>query len=94
MTQGHGTSSERKGLSPVVWIAIGCAGVLVLAGIATFAGGIFIFNKAKNVVEEMEKNPVLATAKLITATNPDVELVATDEESQTVIFLNSKTQDR
>ncbi len=88
---GQGAQSDRKGLSPVAWIAIGCAGVLVLAGIATFAGGIFIFNKATNVVKEMEKNPVLATAKLIAATNPDVELVATDEESQTVIFLNSKT---
>lgn len=88
MTQGQ---SDRKGLSPVAWIAIGCAGILVLAGIATFVGGIFIFKKAKNVVQEMEDNPVLATAKLIAATNPDVELVAADEETQTVIFLNSET---
>ncbi len=92
MTNGQhiqGGPSERKGLSPVAWIAIGCAGILVLAGIATFVGGIFIFKKAKNVVQEMEDNPVLATAKLIAATNPDVELVAADEETQTVIFLFS-----
>ena len=88
---GQGAQSDRKGLSPVAWIAIGCAGILVLVGAATFVGGIFIFKKAKNVVEEMESNPVLATAKLIAATNPDVELVAADEETQTVIFLNSKT---
>ena len=87
----RGAQSDRKGLSPVAWIAIGCAGILVLAGIATFVGGVFIFKKAKNVVQEMEDNPVLATARLIAATNPDVELVAADEEAQTVIFLNSKT---
>ena len=94
MAEGHhgqGTQSDRKGLSPVAWIAIGCAGILVLAGIATFVGGVFIFKKAKNVVEELEDNPVLVTAKLIAATNPDVELVAADEETETVIFLNSKT---
>ncbi len=88
---GQGAQSDGKGLSPVAWIAIGCAGILVLVGAATFVGGIFIFKKAKNVVEEMGDNPVLATAKLIAATNPDVELVAADEETQTVIFLNSKT---
>ena len=88
---GGGAPPERKGLSPVVWIAMGCGGVLLLAGVAALVGGIFIFNKAKKVVDEIEENPVLATAKLIDATNPDVELVAVDEDAQTVIFVNSKT---
>lgn len=87
----RGAPSDRKGLSPLVWVAIGCAGILVLVGVVTFVGGIYVFKKAKNVVEEMEDNPVLATARLIAATNPDVELVAADEEARTVIFLNSKT---
>jgi hypothetical protein len=91
MTNGRAAQTDRKGLSPVVWIAIGCAGVLVLAGIATMVAGVFIFNKAKDVVEEMEDDPVLATSKLIAAANPDVELVGVDEENRTVTFLNSKT---
>ncbi|HLE19500.1 MAG TPA: hypothetical protein VJB88_00125 [Vicinamibacteria bacterium] len=81
----------KKGLSPWAWIAIGCAGVLVLVGIATFLGGLFIFNKARDVVQEMEEDPVLATAKLIDATNPDIELVETDQENRTVTFRNSET---
>ncbi|MGH9460994.1 MAG: hypothetical protein ACRD1X_07225 [Vicinamibacteria bacterium] len=91
MTQGQGGQQQKKGLSPVAWIAIGCAGILVLAGLAMFFGGLFIFNKARDVVQEMQDDPALATARLIAAANPDIELVGTDEDQKTVTFRNEET---
>ena len=41
-----GAAPDRKGLSPIVWIAIGCAGIVVLLGAVALVGGIFVLNKA------------------------------------------------
>jgi hypothetical protein len=64
---------------------------LVVVGVAMFLGGLFIFNKARGVVQEIREDPVLATARLIAAANPDIELVGTDEDQKTVTFRNKGT---
>jgi hypothetical protein len=63
----------------------------MLGAFALFVGGFFIFNKARQVAEEMDENPVVAAAHLIAATNPDIELVQADEEHRVVTFRNTKT---
>jgi len=67
MTQGQGGQPQKKGLSPIAWIAIGCAGMLVVVALAMFFGGLFIFNKARDVVQEMQDDPVLATSAIANA---------------------------
>jgi len=57
-------------------------GLFVLGGIAVVGGGLFLVHKAKQAgfdPELMRTNPGLATAKLLAATNPDLEVVSHDD---------------
>jgi hypothetical protein len=74
----------KKGMSPLVIILIVVAGLFVLAGLAVVAGGLFIFHKAKQAgidTELMRTNLALAVAKMVAATNPDIEVVDVDESA-------------
>jgi len=91
---------EKKGMSTGAKIGIGC-GIVAVVGIivvivAVVAGGMFVAQKAKEVgldPELMEKNPELAAAKMIVATNPDLELVEADEDAGTITIRNTKTDE-
>jgi len=68
--------------SPIVWILVAVLGLFVLGGIAVVGTGLFLVHKAKQAgldPELMRNNPGLAAAKLLTATNPDLEVVSTDD---------------
>ncbi|HEY7698165.1 MAG TPA: hypothetical protein VIE88_07095 [Vicinamibacteria bacterium] len=82
---------QKKGLSPLAWVGIGCLGLLVIGGIVATVVTVFIAGKVKQVATEMEEDPVATTAKLLAAANPDVELVSTDKENRTVTFREVKT---
>lgn len=70
--------------SPIVWILLGIAGFVVLVGFLFAAGWMFVAHKIR-------QNPALVTAKLLTAGNPDVEVLSADEGSNTVKFRDKKT---
>lgn len=89
MTQGPQT--QKKGLSPLAWIAIGCGGLAVVGAIVAVIAFYFIGMKAKEMVEEIEKNPALATAKLIDLADPSIEITESDEAAQTVTFVKTET---
>ena len=82
---------QKKGLSPLAWVGIGCLGLLVIGGIVATVITVFVVGKVKEVASEMEEDPVATTAKLLAAANPDVELVSTDKENRTVTFRDVKT---
>lgn len=68
--------------SPLVWILVAVLGLFLLLGIAVVGGGMFLVHKARQAgldPELMRNNPGLATAKLLAATNPDLEVVSTDD---------------
>jgi len=84
---------QKKGMSVWAWVAIGCVGILLLGGIAV---GGFVWwgaNKVKSIAQDYEKNPELATAKMIVAMNPELELVSSDEAAGTVTIRNKKTNE-
>jgi len=83
--------SQKKGLSPLAWVGIGCLGLLVIGGIVATAITVFVVGKVKEVAGEMEEDPVATTAKLLAAANPDIELVEADKENRTVTFRDVKT---
>ena len=77
-----------------VWVLAGCGTFIVIGVIAVFLGGYFVWNKAKEAgldPELMQKKPALAAAKLMVATNPDVELVSVDEEKGLITVKDKKT---
>ncbi len=80
-------NEQKKGLSPLAWVGIGCVGLVVLIGIGLAGAGWFVSKKVK----EFEDKPIEMTARTIALASPEIEFVSSDEESRTVVFRNEKT---
>lgn len=84
----------RKKTSPLVWVLVALLGLFLLVAIGVVAGGFFLVHKAKQAGLDpslWEKNPGLAATKMITAANPDVQVLKTDEDKGTVTLRDKKT---
>ena len=78
----------------LTYVLVGCGTFVILGVIAVVAGGYFVWNKAKEVgldPELMQKQPALATAKMMVAMNPDIELVSVDEAKGLITVKDKKT---
>ncbi len=83
--------SQKK--SVWVWIAVGCAGLVILGILAVLLGGLVVFRKFREAgVDQklLEKNPVVAAARMAVAMNPDLTIVATDEGKGILTVRNKK----
>jgi hypothetical protein len=60
---------------------------MLIGGIVATVIAVFLAGKVK----QMADDPVAATAKVLAAANPDIELVSADKESRTVVFRDVKT---
>ncbi len=85
------SNGQKKGLHPMAWVAIGCAGLLLVVFLVVGVGGAFVFKKGKELVEEIEANPTKAAAELVVRVNPELDLVESDEEAGTMTIRNNKT---
>lgn len=84
----------RKKTSPLVWILVAVLGLFLLIGIGIVAGGFFLVHKAKQAGLDpslWEKNPGLAATKMLTAANPDVEVLKTDEDAGKITLRDKKS---
>ncbi len=81
----------KKGLSPVAWILIGCLGLLMLLALGFGACTFFVAKKAKNFAEDFADNPGRAAAELAVRMNPDLEMVSTDNDDQTITVRDKTT---
>jgi hypothetical protein len=80
--------------SPIVWVVVAVLGLFALGGIAVVGGGLFLVHKAKQAgfdADLMRNNPGLATAKLLVATNPDLEVVSSDDGSGLITIRQKST---
>ena len=87
------SSGLKKGLHPMTWVAIGCAGLLLVVFLVVAVGDEFAFKKEKEIVEEMEANPTRTAAELFVELNPELELIETDETTGTMTIRNKKTDE-
>ena len=83
-----GAPAPKKGMGPLGWIAIGC-GAIALIGILAVAVGGYMFKK--KVVDPAMENPGMAAAELVVRANPDLELVSSDADKNTLTVKNTKT---
>lgn len=83
--------TPRKGLPPWAWVGIGCGCLIVISFVVVSVGGFFAARKAKEVFGDFEKDPAAATARLVAAFNPDLEVVETDEGTGRVTLRDRKT---
>jgi hypothetical protein len=83
----------KSGTSPIVWI-LAIVGGLVVVGILAAAGlTFFVVHKVRQAgfdPDLMRRNPGLAVSKMIAATNPDVEVVSTDDNAGTITIRDKK----
>lgn len=85
---------KKKGLPALAWVGIGCGVIVLLVVIGLVALGGYAVHKVKQAgfdPELWKKNPAAAAAKIVTTMNPDVEVVSTDNDSQTITLRNKKT---
>ncbi len=83
-----------KKRSPILWILLGCFGLIVIAGVVMVSTGLFVAYKAKQAGLDpalIKKSPALAVAKMIVAANPDVELLSVDEDHAIMKVRDKKT---
>ncbi|HEY2018267.1 MAG TPA: hypothetical protein VGH38_32400 [Bryobacteraceae bacterium] len=84
----------KRGTSPLVWILVIVLGLFILGAIGVVGAGYFVVHKARQAgldTDLMKRNPGLAAAKLITAMNPDAEVVRTDEGAGTITVRDRKS---
>ncbi len=81
----------KKGLSPVAWILIGCLGLLLLMAVAMGACGLFVAKKATEFGQELTENPARTMAEIAVKANPELELVSTDDDEETITVRNKRT---
>jgi len=92
VVMGNGEQAPaKKGLPIWAWVGIGCGALIVLVMIVVTVGGFLVANKVKDVAADFEKNPAMATARMIVKLNPELEEVSTDEEAGTITVRNTKT---
>ena len=82
-----------KGISPIVWILGIIAGIFVLGMLVLIGGGLFVAHKVKQAGFDpalWQKNPGVAAAKMIAATNPDVSVVSVNEREGVITLKDKK----
>ena len=85
-----GAVAPRK-TSPVVWILVGVLGLFVLMGVAAVGTLRYFVHKAGIDPELMHRNPGFAIGKIITAANPDAEVLSTDDSSGKITVRDRRT---
>lgn len=80
-----------KKLSPLVWVLIGCGGLVLIGVIGLGIFGFWAKSKLTEFSEEASKNPAMILAKGYAMANPDVEITGSDDENQTVTFRDKKS---
>ena len=89
-----GGAPAAKKSNPLLWILVGCGGLIIIVVLIMLAGGLFVFHKAQQAgfdPELMKENPALAVTKMIAATNPDVEVMGVDEDSGKITLRDKKS---
>jgi hypothetical protein len=83
--------AERKGTSPLVWVAVGCGCLVILAGISTLFLGGYLVKKAGKAISDIAEDPVMATAERAVEASPELELVSSNREKGRLEIRDKKT---
>ncbi|HEV7508540.1 MAG TPA: hypothetical protein VGS07_26905 [Thermoanaerobaculia bacterium] len=81
--------ASKKGLSPLAWVGIGCAAIIVLCLIALVGFSFFV----KSKVDDFKAHPAFTSAEYMVRFNPKLELVSKDEKTSTLTIKDKETGD-
>jgi hypothetical protein len=74
------TAPVKRRTSPLVWILVAILGIFLLCVVGVIAAGFFV-----------ARNPGMVMSKIITAANPNVEVLSTDLGSKTLRIRDRRT---
>ncbi|MGA2329702.1 MAG: hypothetical protein ABSH05_25905 [Bryobacteraceae bacterium] len=77
-------AAPPKKTSPVVWILLGCAGFILLIGIAAVVALSYGWHM-------FQRNPAATLARIALAANPNAEVVSMDEDRGKVVIRDKRT---
>ena len=89
-----GVAPAPRKTSPIVWVLVIVLGLFVLGFIGVVGAGYFVVHKARQAGLDpalISRNPGLAMAKLVTAVNPDAEVIKTDDSTGTITVRDRST---
>lgn len=84
----------KRRTHPLVWVMAGILGIFVIGFLAILGTGVFVVRKIHQAGVDPElfrTNPGLAVSKLITAANPDAEVLRTDDGAGTITIRDRRT---
>jgi hypothetical protein len=84
----------KRRTSPIVWVLIVVLGFFIIVAIGIAGAGFFVFQKVKQAgvdPELFQSNPGLAITRMLTAINPELDVVRTDDGSGTITIRERKT---
>ena len=90
----YGAQQASRKTSPLVWVLVVILGLFVLFGIGIAGVGWFVVHKAHEAGIDpalWRRNPGLAVGKMLAATNPNLELVRTDDNAGTITLRDRRT---
>ena len=94
MTPPQALPPSPKKSNLLLWILLGVGGLVMIVVIGVVATGFFIAHKVKQAgfdSDLIKNNPSMAVAKMIAATNPDIEVLAYDDKSGIIKMKDKKT---
>ena len=80
--------------SPLVWVLVAVLGFFMLCGIGVVGFGWFVMHKVRQAGLDPDlwrRNPGLAAGKLLAATNPDLDVLRTDDNAGTITLRDRRT---
>ena len=84
---GSGPSVGPRKTSPIVWVLVILLGLFLLGGLAVGGFTLFVVHKAREAgisTDLFKRNPAAATARVLAAANPDIEILSEDDGAGTV----------
>ncbi|MEZ5305026.1 MAG: hypothetical protein R3F11_30930 [Verrucomicrobiales bacterium] len=82
----NNSTQQKKGLSPLAWVGIGCGGLVLLGVIAVVGLGVWGFGKAKEFAEDPSK-----IVELAVNADPNLEVVKNDADAGEFTYRNKST---
>lgn len=86
-TYAPGGAPQKKGLSPIAWVGIGCGVLVILGLVIALVVTFWLGSKVKDAAD----NPEMSAAKMIVRVNPELELVDSDDAAGTLTIRNIET---
>jgi len=86
--------TQARKTSPIVWILVILLGLFALGIVGVVGTGLFVAHKVRQVGIDPDlwrRNPGLAVGKIIAATNPDVEVLGTDDATGRIRLRDKRT---